>query len=493
MLSSATLSRKNPVRRRGKIYIRVSSTKGRDELYSPELQEMACRQKAEMENIEVLDVIYDLDMTGRDFAKRKIADMIEEVRLGAYEVVILWRWSRFGRNLRHSLNNLHELEQVGGVAVSATEPGDSVTTMGRFSRNQMLLIAEFQSDQISDGWKETHEFLLASGLPHHGREIFGYIRKDKRYHPEPLRSDALAEVYTRYVDGETFRTIALDMADAGIRNTKGAVIGITEWLKIMETGFAAGLIRRRKPGAKGRRFDQWDWHPGAHEAIISPELWQAFHDKRMSSLGRNWASTKAKYSLSGLLHCFRCDKRMTATSNGKPNKATIFRCEGISTGECRGVQIVLTKAEKTVLEWVQSKAKGLDTVDELTRMEAARKTAISDSSEIRAKLAEIDKRLSRLLDLYENGDIEREEYVRRKSEREMEKAALNQKLNELGIDIPENKPLPATFFTDLETAWPILNHDEKRNLLRKVISKIIIHGAGHEGGRVEIVPKYEAA
>lgn len=78
MLQRAVLAAPNGLRGlRAKIYIRVSSTRGRKELISPELQEIAARAKAEQESIHVVDVVFDLDQSGRDFAKefRRIAAM----------------------------------------------------------------------------------------------------------------------------------------------------------------------------------------------------------------------------------------------------------------------------------------------------------------------------------------------------------------------------------------------------------------------------------
>ncbi len=471
---------------RAKIYIRVSTTKGRTELISPAIQEQICRDKADQEGLDVVEVVYDLDQTGRDFAKRKIENMIEGIRHGECEVIILWKWSRFGRNLRGSLNNLHELGTAGGIAISATEPGDSVTTMGKFSRNQMLSIAELQSDMIGDGWKETHAYRRSIGLPHSGNDRFGYQRLEKGYVPVPILGDALAEVYERYVADETFRVIALDMADSGIRAANGDVMSASRWLYVMETGFAAGLIRYRKPGAKGRRFDVWEWFPGAHDPLIEPDLWEEFRKKRMKSLGRNWASSKAKYSLSGLLRCWKCLGIMTATKDQR--KQVRFRCAAISTKECSGVSILLKVAEEHVLDWLELKAQKLDTVDERARAKSIREKKVSEIDQLKTKISDIDTRLGRLLDLYEDGGIDKDEYHRRKAEREAERSEAAQRLSELEPKQETRKVPPPEFYTDLRDAWSRLSDDRKREYLKQVIDYAIIHEGSYEGNRFEVVP-----
>ncbi|MEV0196957.1 pirin family protein [Nonomuraea sp. NPDC050691] len=102
---------------------------------------------------------------------------------------------------------------------------------------------------------------------------------------EDLNGPALAEVYERWVAGEPLRAVAKDMADRGIRAPNGDILDNSRWIVIMDSGFAAGLIRKRKPGVKSKRFDSWDWFPGSHKALIPVGLWEAYKSKRLASLG----------------------------------------------------------------------------------------------------------------------------------------------------------------------------------------------------------------
>ncbi|MFE1035927.1 recombinase family protein [Streptomyces sp. NPDC058807] len=86
-------------RRRGLIYIRVS--KARDDMISPELQVGHALALARSENIDVIaDPIMDLGESGRQFEERRIEEIKQMARDKQFDVLILWIWSRFGRNLR---------------------------------------------------------------------------------------------------------------------------------------------------------------------------------------------------------------------------------------------------------------------------------------------------------------------------------------------------------------------------------------------------------
>jgi site-specific DNA recombinase len=178
-------------------YIRVSEVGGRgDYLISPELQRHAIETFAARRGIRLVGEIQDIDKSGRSFTKRRVDEAIDGIRAGEYRYVILWKWSRWGRNLKESLIHLSQIEEVGGIVRAATEDFDPDTTMGRFARDQMLLLAQLQSDMIADGWKELQAKRRRDGLPHTGGKRWGYDY-DRRagYTPNPEQARLLASAY----------------------------------------------------------------------------------------------------------------------------------------------------------------------------------------------------------------------------------------------------------------------------------------------------------
>ncbi|MFG3602745.1 recombinase family protein [Micromonospora chersina] len=165
-----------PFEKRALGYIRVSDEKGRGEyLISPEIQKHSIQTLAGREDLVVVAWIYDKDKSGRYFTKRRVKDVAQGVRDRQWKNVLLWKWSRWGRNMKESLVYLSHVEdEARGIVRAATEDFDPRTSVGKFSRNQMLLIAELQSDMISDSWKEAQAKRRRDGLPHTGGPRFGY-------------------------------------------------------------------------------------------------------------------------------------------------------------------------------------------------------------------------------------------------------------------------------------------------------------------------------
>jgi len=69
-------------------YVRVSKT--HDESISPELQRHEIEQYAKRRGLDIVEYLEDLDESGRQFTKRKVSRIIEGVKNGQWDAVILW-------------------------------------------------------------------------------------------------------------------------------------------------------------------------------------------------------------------------------------------------------------------------------------------------------------------------------------------------------------------------------------------------------------------
>ncbi|MEU9247153.1 recombinase family protein [Streptomyces sp. NPDC048385] len=508
------------------IYIRVSTE--REEMQSPEQQRYSCEQYALRNGIKIIgEPVEDLDLSGTSSSKRQISAIIERVRAGEANVVLVWKWSRFGRNIRESQVNLHELEKAGGRLIAVTEDYDTDTYHGRFSRDNMLLVADLQAGIIGATWKEAHDRRHRAGLPHTGQARFGYTRcpdcrrkedAPDEYHRcnscegvlviDPVRGQALAEAYERYVAGASMAAIARDMKDRGIRSLSGTVMKPTAWQLVMDSGFAAGLIRWRGPefrrlhGRASKRPETYDnWAVGKHEPLISMDLWEAYKRRRQKSSTIPW-STEAKYAYSGLLICGApsadggvCGRRMVASALIRKNgtEMKLFRCSGIAMKECPGVTITLKRLDKAVTEWLDHFARGADMGVMAMKRAARRAQADSDIPAARAEISVVQTRKKKLLDLYLKDLVSEKDYEEKAAELDDELATLQNRLAALEVDAGQGVVPTADDFGELLTIWPRMTPDERRAALSQVISRIeIIKTPGYKHNRIDIIPKWES-
>ncbi|MFB7109216.1 recombinase family protein [Streptomyces sp. NPDC056291] len=398
-------------RKRGIIYVRVS--KDRPDMISPELQVEHAGKLAEREDIEVvMDPIVDIGKSGRAFDNRSIADIIDMARRREFDVLILWIWSRFGRNLRESLQHLDTLTNYGIEVRAAREDFDGKTTIGKFAIAQMLNIAELESNQKSDSWKDTIERRRRAGLAHGSRGRFGYFRCDVCPPPErgktlltcPRCKDGilkidrvtgpiLASLYRRYAAGESVRGMVLWLKEQGVKHYTGTDIDAGALYQILDSGFGLGFVRYQVPELLHRTVETPDggtklertslhrdlttylYYRGAHDAVIDDtveceRLWDAYVERRLSSNDDKGHSFRAKYSVSGFLSCAGCHRSMHSMLrakkvqrpwiNGLPDpRDVLYRCtRHMKFKDCpgNGVYATLAGAEDAVVGWLRDLA-----------------------------------------------------------------------------------------------------------------------------------------
>ena len=126
------------------IYLRVSTTMQVDG-YSLEAQEAALRKFAEGSNMEVVECYTDAgksgkSMVGRDDFNRMLSD-IESDKDGV-DYVLVFKLSRFGRNVRDVQNSLYLLEQHNVILHCVADGISTANNIGKLLISIMSAIAE---------------------------------------------------------------------------------------------------------------------------------------------------------------------------------------------------------------------------------------------------------------------------------------------------------------------------------------------------------------
>lgn len=376
---------------RAVIYVRVSEVGDRgDDLTSPELQERAARDYCARRGYVVVDVLTDLDRTGRSWTRRQVEGAVRRVEAGEVDVIVCWRWSRFTRNLRDYVIQTARIEQAGGRLEAALEEVDPATSAGLLQRDLFAILAQWESRKIGEQWKETHQRRRASGLPHGGGARFGYLRVDGQYVPDPETAPVVAELYRRYVAGEGLLSLVRWLNARGHTTTAGHPWSSARIGPFLDSGFAAGLLRRTKTTG--------EYLPGAHDAIIDRRLWEAYQLRRRAQATVPARVKEPRYELTGLIRCGLCEAPLTsAKSNGEPGY--LYLCSKWHTSrQCTGVWVARRRAEGVVRQWLVDFAADID-ARAAARSGRRRDLRIAqvDAQMAARQVAAIDRQLEKLL------------------------------------------------------------------------------------------------
>lgn len=491
-------------------YIRVSKVGNRgDDLISDDVQLAECHRWATREGVKIIDVVTDLDKTGREDTKRQIGKAISRVRAGEANGIVVWKVSRWGRNLIDSMMSVTELQESGGFIASATENLNEIDTpMGRFSLTQMLAIAQLQSDQIGETWRNIHDYRRDAGLPHTGGERFGYLyhsgEKDpaKVYVPNPATKDWLAKAYTDYASGAAITSICLELKRNGIRSVKGRTIVYRSLLASLDSGFGAGLCVDRRNATKGTgNPTDWEFYEGAHEAVIPRDVWERYLRRRGVKQAPRERNPSTR--ITGLMYCASCKRKMKVAhrQNRNGTKYQTYMCSLRSaqyhtTQTCDATASIAVKpAEELVRRWL----------DEMRDEEQAHSThlarqqyadhARADAARVEQEIEALRRRIRRMTDLIADEDDDRQvqEYKAAQRQYREQVKILEAEAVELQVaadvsSIPEKEA-----FAALAAAWDRGRTDMVNQALRSVIARIEVSPGArvNNAERVRIIGTWE--
>lgn len=396
------------------VYIRVSKVGDREKIISPDIQLTACIADAKYKNKRIVKVVSDINKSGRNFTRRSVGAVIEDIKSGLAKSVTVWKWSRWGRNIEYSLAYISLVRDVGGRVDAATEDMDQSTASGRFSRDVIMRVDQLLSEQIGEGWQAAHAQRAADGLPHSGVGRFGYdyTKGSKgvvaRYSVNPKEGPALATLYEKYVAGASLPVLAKWLNDQGFRTTRGG-----PWMpqavgQMLDTGFGAGLLRGRSAEtleqAKGapvnNNIANFEWKPGAHDPVIEMSLWEAFKARRISQCNLPPRLRTSVHVLSGLLYCGLCSRRLSTKYAGNGNRHYWICKRANIYHPGRPVSVTDAAAQRMVRMWVAEKVKGntaesmLKVALDTDRRQPSTRTAAQVEAEISRELRAVDKLIS---------------------------------------------------------------------------------------------------
>jgi site-specific DNA recombinase len=538
------------------VYVRVSKVGERDpqSLMSPDIQLDAAIADCTRKNKRIVRVLSDIDKSGRTFRKRSVDDAIGLIKNGSVKSVTLWKWSRWGRNVEYSKAYLGKAKAAGGRVDSATEDFDQNTAIGRMTQGQVMLYDEFQSDLIGEGWQAAHSRRRAAGLPHSGRARFGYQyvtrealkagathgaatlpdgslapgsgdcelcqKRIPHFWPDVTQGQMLVELYQQYSSGESIRRLAALLNERGFRTTFGGRWTQQATGQMLDTGFAAGLIRERSPEILARIKAQEEqsgkktirnslktfdvWRTGAQPPLISTELWKQYMQRRNEMADTPPRSRVPVHTLSRLLFCEICSRRLTTKYAGSKRQHQ-WQCPSRPTHHPdTSVSISNAAAIHIIRDWVTRNTDPLSTgrsIDEIAQAAfGATNSTIRTAGKIRADIDTEMRAHDKLILMNARGRIDDAQFDIARLEFEANLAQLRAELEQTTrVQAVTGKPTYSAF-ESLDAVWDETLERDPVGLnapLRELIAFVIIspalgRGRWHDSAeRVEIVGAWD--
>src|SRR6266478_4859142 len=127
---------------RAAIYARVSTL---DQEPENQLQEL--RQYVAARDWTAVEYV-DKGVSGAKDRRPALDTLLRDARRRRFDVLVCWRLDRLGRNLKHLITLLDELQALGVAFVSLAEGIDATTPAGKLQMHILGAIAEFERGRI---------------------------------------------------------------------------------------------------------------------------------------------------------------------------------------------------------------------------------------------------------------------------------------------------------------------------------------------------------
>lgn len=464
----------------GAAYIRVSTD---DQLeYSPDSQVKLIKEYAKKNDIIIPEefMFADEGISGKSAEKRPAFNKmiaIAKQKENSFDVILVWKFSRFARNQEESIVYKNMLKKAGVDVVSISEPiieGPFGSLIERIVEWQDQFYLTNLSQEVKRGMTEK----ATRGEPLCA-PAFGYDMQDKRYYINKEEAVIVKEIFDRFISGEKISTITAYVQNIGVRTSRGNPPDRRFIEYILQNPVYAGFTRWSTDGKKAsaRKFNSESFiiTKGLHEPIITQETFdkaQEFIAENKKKYRKFQRSDQAvDFMLKGLLKCGNCGATLCYNKSGN-----LVQCHNYSSQRGCNIShsISLNKADPIVLEALKTACERLEFKIDIQDVQPP-KTA----NNIELMLKKERNKLQKIKDAYQSGIDTLEEYKENKAKIMETISALQQELEK---ETPQQTFAPKKYAKKVMSVVkliesPVATPQAKNEALRTIISKIVFNKA----------------
>ena len=508
------------------LYIRLSHDDGdKDESNSVQRQRLILQEHLEkLLDVSVVDQFVDDGFTGTNFDRPSFKRLMNEVRNGRINCVIVKDLSRFGRNYIEVGNYLEKIFPFMGIRfISVVDSLDSFVNPGQMN----TVVVPFKN-MLNDAYCQDVSNKVRHALDDRRRSgkfvgsfcAYGFI-KDKKHKGDLLVdrtvSQVIQNIYQWFLEGEPVLAIARKLNDMGVltpmeykkqsgsnyRNPYCEVEGTAVWgytsvKKILTNRMYCGdLVQgmKRMASYKIKKAltvpkDEWIICENHHEAIVSREdfdrVQQIFDASERQTVKKSESSLFA-----GFMRCADCGMAMSYCNNHGHRYYICSKYARATKRLCTRHSVRVEHIEKAVLEAIRAQIAIAVEVDAL--FQALEKDAVTQRQSDRLKelICRKENEIRGLTrnkeDLYmdwKDEILSREEYISMKQNYDEKIDSAQKEIQVLNAKAEEQREIEEVCYNDFVLSF--IKHRNIEYLTREVLLELIDTIYVHEDKRISI-------
>lgn len=462
------------------IYARVSTTNQAEEGYSIDGQIDSLEKYCEAMGWEVYNKYIDAGFSGGSLNRPEMTNLINDVKHGLFDTVLVYKLDRLSRNVRDTLYLIKDVFNINKIDfVSIQENIDTSSAMGTLFLTLLSAIAEFEREQIKERMQ-----LGKLGRAKSGKSMmwsktsygYDYVKETGTLSVNPYQALIVRKMFEWYLSG---------MSITKLRDALNEQYGQDK-----EWSYRTVRVILSNPVYCGYNQFKGQIFPGAHEAIISEDDFNKTQEEiktrqRTAAERFNPRPFQAKYMLSGIAQCGYCSAPLAIKMGMKRKDGTRlvkYECKQRHPRKTKGVTVYNNNEkcgsgfyfkddiEHFVLTEISKLQTDSDYIDKLFS-NTDKETIDRDSYQ--KQIDNLTAKISRLNDLYIDDRISLEELQRRSSDFMAERTALEKELDaDSSLKAVERKK-DIRRVLDTKDIF-MLDYEQQKAVVRALISKVMV-------------------
>ncbi len=489
-------------------YLRVSTRGqaerggGNDEGFSIPAQREANKRKALSMGAMIGKEFVDRGASAKSADRPELQKMLEYVKENAERIdyVIVHKVDRLARNRGDDIDIMRVLRECGVQLVSASESIDD-TPAGMLLHGIMSSIAEFYSQNLATEVKKGMGEKVKNGGTI-GRAPLGYLnirriddkgREERTVILDPDRAPLIKIAFEEYATGNwTIAELAEHLAACGLTTRAtpkipSTPIGLKTLSKVLVNPYYKGTV-----SYKGVE------HDGAHEALISSEIWDTVQSVLESHLNGE-RTRKHPHFLKSSVYCATCGSRLMVSNERKKNGDVYpyFVCAGRHSKrekDCRMKAVLISTIERKIEEIYDSYQLPAELREHFeiyleNIIESERKKFDDILSSLRREKTKLEHKRQKLLEAHYSDAIPLELMKTEQKKIAKELAAIEHEISVHNVTFEatvENLHLVLDLIENCGTTYRQASNQNKRMMNQAIFSKFLITSGENTDLKVDV-------
>ncbi|MDU7027500.1 recombinase family protein [uncultured Robinsoniella sp.] len=404
------------------------------------------------ENMILFDTYMDDGVSGQKIDRDDFSRLLDDIRADKIDLIIFTRLDRWFRSVKHYLNTQTILDKHNVSWTAVSQPFfDTSTAHGRAFVQQSMVWAELEANMDSERINAVFQNKVANGEVITGNPPVGYMVENKHLVFDPVKAPMVIKMFDTFIKTSNLSAVyRMLLDDYGIMRNPSTI------RKMFKKRIYTGEYRGNK-----------NYCP----ALIDKNKF----DHVQNLLSKNIkCSQKHEYIFSAMVKCECCGNAMSAhqiSTRGRTRKDGTFaryqhsgyRCKRrYDLKDCCNKKIIYESVlERWMLEHLHE---NIETY--ITEYDIASRPAMDNT----AKIKSIEKKLSKLKELFLNDLISLDEYKLDKSNLENQLSLLPSCI----APVKDLKHINNVLNTDIDSIYTTFTIDEKQRFWRSFIDCIYV-------------------